>query len=387
MSKIFISYRRKGGNILGQLLYYRLKEDSHEVFFDTESMKAGRFDEQIIEHIDASDVFLLLLTPNALDRCVEEGDFVRREITHALQNRKKIVSVMTTDFDFPEVLPDDIQEIRYYQGVPVNLEFAEAFYQKVLKYINEIDLSEAEPEEDFYDQIIKSMNKQFPDKDTHEGKKEERDEEIKEATPQQKEEACSEDEDWPEDDEIHRCYSVLDSPGTTTLSFQVVPWDDKETGMTYNYLVMLSPREEEARTGIRRTFFPIFSNGRTKDTRVELSFLTIMDKEHEAFLNAGDFRNGILRVGKHPGRSKYSKNRPNLPENWMLDSLVEKNNDVFESKAKDLISSYSPKKLEYVIVDLDTKQVIRPQMIRVNGEIKLKLSILPDHSYFVLNCH
>ena len=135
MSKIFISYRRKGGNILGQLLYYRLKEDSHEVFFDTESMKAGRFDEQIIEHIDASDVFLLLLTPNALDRCVEEGDFVRREITHALQNRKKIVSVMTTDFDFPEVLPDDIQEIRYYQGVPVNLEFAEAFYQKVLKWL------------------------------------------------------------------------------------------------------------------------------------------------------------------------------------------------------------------------------------------------------------
>ena len=76
MSKIFISYRRNGGSILGQLLSYRLREDGHDVFFDTESMKAGRFDEQLLQNIQECDIFLSLLTENALDRCVDEGDFV-----------------------------------------------------------------------------------------------------------------------------------------------------------------------------------------------------------------------------------------------------------------------------------------------------------------------
>ena len=136
MSKIFISYRRKGGNILGQLLYYRLKEDGHDVFFDTESMKCGRFDEQIIRHIDESDVFLLLLTKNARDRCVDEEDFVRLEIAHAIRQKKNIVLVMTEDFRFPRILPGEIDDIRYFSGVRADLEFAEAFYQKILEYVN-----------------------------------------------------------------------------------------------------------------------------------------------------------------------------------------------------------------------------------------------------------
>ncbi len=62
MSKIFISYRRESGQYLGQLLFNYLTEAGKDVFFDTESMKTGRFDKQIIQNIDESDVFIALFT-------------------------------------------------------------------------------------------------------------------------------------------------------------------------------------------------------------------------------------------------------------------------------------------------------------------------------------
>lgn len=44
---VFISYRRDGGDILAMLLYNRLKDDGYNPFYDIETLRSGRFNEQL----------------------------------------------------------------------------------------------------------------------------------------------------------------------------------------------------------------------------------------------------------------------------------------------------------------------------------------------------
>ena len=48
---VFISYRRDGGAMRARLLYEALKQRRYSVFFDFESMTAGRFGDEIVEAI------------------------------------------------------------------------------------------------------------------------------------------------------------------------------------------------------------------------------------------------------------------------------------------------------------------------------------------------
>ena len=51
------------------------------VFLDVERLKAGKFDNNLLNSIRQAKHFLLVLTPNALDRCInddEQKDWVHR---------------------------------------------------------------------------------------------------------------------------------------------------------------------------------------------------------------------------------------------------------------------------------------------------------------------
>jgi exodeoxyribonuclease VII large subunit len=58
----------------------KLQKKRYQVFYDIESIGAGLFDQKILYEIEQADVFLLILTKGALDRCSSEGDWVRAEI-------------------------------------------------------------------------------------------------------------------------------------------------------------------------------------------------------------------------------------------------------------------------------------------------------------------
>ena len=115
--KLFISYRRDGGEALAFLLNDRLKQKGYSVFYDIESLHAGKFDQRIFSEIEACDHFVLVLSAGALDRCVNENDWVRWEIAHALKHKKNIVPVMMRGFMFPENLPGELAEISSINGV------------------------------------------------------------------------------------------------------------------------------------------------------------------------------------------------------------------------------------------------------------------------------
>ena len=135
---VFISYRREGGWPVGQLLYSRLSLDGYHVFYDIESMRSGKFNEQIYDSIDHSSTMVVILPPNALDRCVNEDDWVRKEIRHGIEQHKTLIPVFMHGFKTPDHLPDDIKDLLDYQAVSAenNISF-DYWYNDLKGYINE----------------------------------------------------------------------------------------------------------------------------------------------------------------------------------------------------------------------------------------------------------
>lgn len=110
---VFISYRRNTGADDARLLQQALKARGFEVFFDYDSLRDGKFDDGILEAIDAAPVFVMLLSEGSLDRCAEEGDWVRAEIERALAKGGRIIPVAPSSqrWSFPDNLPASLRSI------------------------------------------------------------------------------------------------------------------------------------------------------------------------------------------------------------------------------------------------------------------------------------
>lgn len=113
---IFISYRRDAFD-QANLFATRLKAMGYRVFFDIEALNAGMFNEQLIEVIKNCKDFILILSPNSLDRCVNADDWVRREIQCAMTYKKNIVPVMLSGFEWPGTMPEGLEDLCMYQAI------------------------------------------------------------------------------------------------------------------------------------------------------------------------------------------------------------------------------------------------------------------------------
>lgn len=129
----FISYRRETGSDLAMHIHDRLQLKGINSFFDIESMKCGKFNEQIYQKIEECPNFILILTKDCLNRCNNYDDWVKCEISHAIKLNKNIVPIITKDFVFPNTLPNEIEPIRYYQGISANNEFFDYMIEKLIK--------------------------------------------------------------------------------------------------------------------------------------------------------------------------------------------------------------------------------------------------------------
>ena len=110
---IFISYRRQGGAQYARILQLMLSRRGYEVFLDYDELTDGIFGDHIREAILNSSVFMLILSEGALDRCVNEDDWVRQEISLAVSERKHIIPV-DPDGAFkgmPDEVPDFIKAV------------------------------------------------------------------------------------------------------------------------------------------------------------------------------------------------------------------------------------------------------------------------------------
>lgn len=108
---VFISYRRSGGGKeIARILDAEIDKSRYNSFLDFNELKDSAFGPQIMEAIDSAPVFLFILSQGALDRCVNEDDWVRKEIMYALSKGKHIVPVNPDGLfkEFPEGVPQEI---------------------------------------------------------------------------------------------------------------------------------------------------------------------------------------------------------------------------------------------------------------------------------------
>lgn len=105
---VFISYRRDGGSEFARSVKAMLERKGYSVFLDFDELKDGVFDERILKAIESAPVFLFILSPHSLDRCINEDDWVRKEIEYAYKSERHIIPV-NKDGSF-EGLPDGLPE-------------------------------------------------------------------------------------------------------------------------------------------------------------------------------------------------------------------------------------------------------------------------------------
>lgn len=109
---IFISYRRDGGAQYARILQLMLTQRGYSVFLDYDELRDGNFNDKIRSAVIEAPVFMIVMSENALARCVNEDDWVREEISLAIREQKHIIPV-NPDNKFngvPEALPEEIKK-------------------------------------------------------------------------------------------------------------------------------------------------------------------------------------------------------------------------------------------------------------------------------------
>ena len=138
---VFISYRRT--DVYTALaVYENLKNQGFDVFFDYRSISSGDFEQIITSNIRARAHFVLILTPTALDRCNEPGDWLRREIEIAIDEKRNIIPLLFKGFRFgtPSIsasLTGKLSSLSRYNGLNVHEDyFDEAIHRLRTQYLN-----------------------------------------------------------------------------------------------------------------------------------------------------------------------------------------------------------------------------------------------------------
>lgn len=101
---VFVSYRRSNF-FVARSVYQDLQTSSYDVFLDYQSIDSGSFERIILTQISARAHFVVILTPTALERCINPNDWLRREIEHAIDTKRNIIPLMFDGFSFVQASP------------------------------------------------------------------------------------------------------------------------------------------------------------------------------------------------------------------------------------------------------------------------------------------
>ena len=132
---IFISYRRDGGFETAKLIHEQLQKRGYRAFLDVEALRSGPFNTQLFHFIDEASDFIIIISKNALDRCHNEGDWVKEEITHAMAAKKNIIPIILAGASFPNPMPKGLEGLELYNGVNSSHEYFDAAIENLCKQL------------------------------------------------------------------------------------------------------------------------------------------------------------------------------------------------------------------------------------------------------------
>ena len=129
---IFISYRRKdaqgsdkGVHIARTIKQYlEIKGYKGRVFFDYSELSNEDFDKRILSVIRQAKVFISVLTPDSMLRCVNDGDWVRRELMEAYNNKLQMIFINPDgrEISFPGGFPEELSFIKTRNHLTVHMD-------------------------------------------------------------------------------------------------------------------------------------------------------------------------------------------------------------------------------------------------------------------------
>ena len=131
--RVFISYRREDTAPAAGRVYDRLCQllSKPNVFFDVSTIAGGEiFDRKLMSEIERSDAVLVFIGKSWLAsdggrvRVAEPGDYVRAEVSAALQRSVLVLPVLVDGARMPQPdqLPDDIRAITSRNALPLRHE-------------------------------------------------------------------------------------------------------------------------------------------------------------------------------------------------------------------------------------------------------------------------
>lgn len=123
---VFISYRRDKGADIARNLQLALTALGFKVYFDLEELTDGKFNEELYKAIKQSQNVIFLMTEGALERCSNEGDWIRKELEYTIDQHINLIPVAPTGtpLSFPEKLPQKLEPLK-------NLEISELHLEKL----------------------------------------------------------------------------------------------------------------------------------------------------------------------------------------------------------------------------------------------------------------
>ncbi|MBZ0282965.1 MAG: tetratricopeptide repeat protein [Anaerolineae bacterium] len=137
---VFISYRRTN-YYHTRAIERELTSHGFDVFLDYDSIDSGSFPQIIMNQIAARAHFLIVLTPSALERCINPEDWMRKEIEAAIDLQRNIIPLMFENFNFGDaaqyVTGDKLPLLPNYNGLDVPRSyFVEAMERLRTRFLN-----------------------------------------------------------------------------------------------------------------------------------------------------------------------------------------------------------------------------------------------------------
>lgn len=141
---VFISYRRRDGAELAQVVYQALTARGYRVFMDVRGLPSGRFDNSLLKTIGETPDFVPVLTPECCARRPEEDDWFYREVEHALLSHRNVIPITSEGFEPPKhTSPDELMsKLCFHHAVQYSHEYADAAIDRLCRMLTTIPTHE-----------------------------------------------------------------------------------------------------------------------------------------------------------------------------------------------------------------------------------------------------
>jgi hypothetical protein len=132
---VFISYRRKAGNELAQLVNAELVRRKCATHLDVEHQEPGKFWEQLQATIRSCRAFVLICTTESFAAAHAGEDWVVREVAEALASGRLIVPVFSKGFVPPPNLSGPLADALQYNGISMDTQFPAAAFDRLAELV------------------------------------------------------------------------------------------------------------------------------------------------------------------------------------------------------------------------------------------------------------